>query len=358
MQKYVALLDLDYFYAQCEELRKPEIKGVPVVIVMPSLRENSGAVATANYPARELKIRSGMPLSLAKKLASKETVFINVDKEYYKDLSVKVFEIVDYFCDKVEQVSIDEAYLDLTSLLGFEKAEDTCLKIKEKIKEELSLTCSVGLSTNKFIAKLAASEKKPDGFFVVRENIEKFLEKKKIRDLVGVGPKFEKVFKSIGVSKIGDIKKHSKVELVELFGRAKGEEFYNFAFGFDDRAVEPNREKQQVSRMITLKSDSRDSEAILEQVKLLCDLVFSDASKTHKKFKTVSLVIINSNYDTITKSKTKMEINSLEKLIELENSLLIDFLNESISKVRRVGVRVSNFEEEKGSQKTLFDFKK
>jgi len=358
MQKFIALIDIDYFYAQCEELRKPEIKNVPVVIVMPSLRENSGAIATANYLARELKIKSGMPLSLAKKLASKETVFINADKEYYKDLSKKVFEVVDFFCDKVEQVSIDEAYLDLTSLLGFEKAEDTCLKIKEKIKNELSLTCSIGLGTNKFIAKLASNEKKPDGFFVVRENVEKLLEKKKIRDLFGVGPKFEKIFKSIGVNKIGDIKKHSKDELIELFGEVKGEEFYNFSFGIDGRIVEPNREKQQVSRMITLKVDSRDSKSILEQINLLCDLVFTDASKTHKKFKTASLVIVNSNYDTITKSKTKIEINSLDKLIELENSLLLDFLNESISKIRRIGVRVSNFEEGKGTQKTLFDFKK
>jgi len=358
MQKYIALLDLDYFYAQCEELRSPQIKGVPVVIVMPSLRENSGAIATANYLARELKIKSGMPLQLAKKLANKETVFINADKEYYKELSKKVFEIVDFFCDKVEQVSIDEAYLDLTSLLGFEKAEDTCLKIKEKIKRELSLTCSIGLGINKFIAKLASNEKKPDGFFVVRENVEKFLNKKKIRDLVGVGPKFEKTFKSIGINKIEDIKKHSKVELIELFGVAKGEEFYNFAFGIDERGVEPNREKQQVSRMITLKSDSRDFESIFEQIKLLCDLVFTDASKTHKKFKTASLVVINSNFETITKSRTKTEISSLDRLIELENSLLADFLNESISKVRRIGVRVSNFEEGKGDQKTLFDFKK
>ncbi|MBT4870408.1 MAG: DNA polymerase IV [Candidatus Diapherotrites archaeon] len=358
MQKAIALLDLDYFYAQCEELRKPEIKGKPVVIVMPSLRENSGAIATANYLAREQKIKSGMPLQLAKKLASKDTVFINADKEYYKEISSKVFEIVDFMCDKVEQVSIDEAYMDLTSPLGFEKAEDTCTKIKEKIKSELGLTCSIGLSTNKFLAKLASNEKKPDGLFILRESVEKFLEKKKIRELFGVGPKFEKLFKSNGVNKIGDIKKHSKKELIDWFGEAKGVDFHNFAFGIDERGVEPNREKKQVSRMITLKSDSRDFEYIFEQIKLLSDLVFIEASKIHKKFKTGSLVIVNSNFETITKSKSKTEINSLQRLIEIEEQLLRDFLDESLSKVRRVGVRISNFEEGKGLQKTLFDFKK
>ena len=357
MQPAIALLDLDYFYAQCEELRKPEIVGKPIVIVMPSIRENSGAIATANYLAREMKIKSGMPLQLAKKLASKETVFINADKEYYSVLSSKVFEIVDFFCDKVEQVSIDEAYLDLTSPLGFEKAEDTCIKIKKKIKIEIGLTCSIGLSTNKFLAKLASKEKKPDGFFIIREKYERLLEKKKIRELFGVGPKFEKIFKSKGIHKIGDIKNHSKAEIIELFGEAKGEDFYNFAFGIDNRKVEPNREKQQVSRMITLKSDSREFETIFEEVKLLSDLVFNDASKTHKKFKTISLIIINSNFETITKSKTKTDINSLEKLIALGEQLLREFLDESLSKVRRIGIRVSNFEEDKGLQQTLFDFK-
>jgi len=358
MLQAIALLDLDYFYAQCEQLRNPKLEAKPVVIVMPSIRENSGVIATANYLAREMKIRSGMPLQLAKKLASKETVFINADKKYYAELSSKVFEIVDFFCDKVEQVSIDEAYLDLTSPLGFEKAEDTCIKIKDKVRTEVGLTCSIGLSTNKFLAKLASDEKKPDGFFILRENPEKFLEKKKIRALFGVGPKFEKIFKSKGINKIGVIKKHSKTELIEWFGDAKGEEFYNFAFGIDDRRVEPNREKQQVSRMITLKSDSRECESICEQIKLLSDLVFSEASKTHKKFKTVSLVIINSNYETITKSKSKTDINSLERLVGLTEQLLREFLDESLSKVRRIGIRVSNFEEGKGLQKTLFDFKK
>jgi DNA polymerase IV (archaeal DinB-like DNA polymerase) len=357
MQTAIALLDLDYFYAQCEQLRNPELKDKPVVIVMPSIRENSGAIATANYLARDQKIKSGMPLQLAKKLANNHTIFINADKAYYKELSSKVFEIVDFFCDKVEQVSIDEAYLDLTSPLGFEKGEDTCIKIKEKIKRDLGLTCSIGLSTNKLLAKLASNEKKPDGLFILREGCEKFLEKKKIRGLVGVGPKFEKVFKSNGVNKIGDIKNIEKSDLITWFGEAKGLDFYNFARGVDKRVVEPNRERQQVSRMITLKVDSRDSEMIIEQINLLSDLVYVDASKIHKKFKTASLVIVNSNFDTITKSKTKTEINSLEKLIELETALLHEFLDESLSKVRRVGVRVSNFQEGKGIQKTLFEFK-
>ncbi|MEI7961770.1 MAG: DNA polymerase IV, partial [archaeon] len=97
MGRIIGLIDLDYFYAQCEQLRKPEIKGKPVVVVMPSIREGSGAIATCNYEARALKIKSGMPLSLAKKLANPETIFINVDKEYYLELSQKVFEIVDFF---------------------------------------------------------------------------------------------------------------------------------------------------------------------------------------------------------------------------------------------------------------------
>jgi DNA polymerase IV (archaeal DinB-like DNA polymerase) len=356
MQKAIALLDLDYFYAQCEQLRRPEFKGFPLVIVMPSLRENSGAIATANYEARAMKIRSGMPLSLAKKLADNRTVFINADKPYYEELSKKVFETVDFFCDKVEQVSIDEAYLDLTNPLGFEKAKEICFKIKKSIKIETGLTCSIGLSYNKVLAKIASNEKKPDGFFVVDE-VEPFLSKKKIRNLFGVGPKSEKIFKEHSIHFVGDIKKHSREEIVEWFGEAKGSSFYDFAFGKDERLVIPNREKQQISRMITLKEDSRDIESVLESLNLLSELVFAESKKIGKKFKTASLIIITPSFETITKSKTKAEINSLEKLFETEEQLLKDFLNDSLQKIRRLGVRVSNFNEDVGMQKTLFEFK-
>jgi len=359
MQKIIGLLDLDYFYAQCEILRKPEIRGKPVIIVMPSLRENSGAIATANYEARAQKIRSGMPLSLAKKLASPDSVFINADKPYYEELSQKVFEIVDFFCEKVEQVSIDEAYFDLTNASDFEKAEENAKKIKQRIKSELGLTCSVGVGPNKLIAKMAASAKKPDGFYSVRpERVDSFISKQKISSLFGVGPKTEGVFKKHGVQLVSDARRFEKKDFVEWFGEGNGVKFFEFVFGNDLREIEPNREKQQLSRMITMKQDSRDFEFIRQNIDFLAEMLYKKLVELKKKFKTVSLIIVTERMDTVTKSRTKEQpIASLDELKEMEYTLLKDYLNEAFSNVRRVGVRVSNFDENTGLQRKLLEFK-
>jgi len=340
-------------------LRRPEIKGKPVVIVMPSLRENSGAVATCNYEARALKIKSGMPLSLAKKLASKDTFFINADKAYYLEMSGKVFEIVDFFCEKVEQVSIDEAYFDLANPSGYEKAEEVCNKIKQRIKSDLNLTCSIGIGPNKLVAKMSCSMKKPGGLFVVKENEAlEFLSKQKVTALYGVGPKSEEEFKKHGIALVFDIKKFSKGELVLWFGEANGSKFYDFAFGIDAREVEPNREKQQLSRMMTIKQDSRDFEYIVQSVDFLTELLHKQIVELKKKFKTVSLIIVTEKIETCTKSKTVSQpIESMEQLREMEHELLREYLGQTFSNVRRVGVRVSNFDEEAGFQRKLFDYK-
>lgn len=360
MQRIIALLDLDYFFAQCEILRKPDIKGKPVVIVIPTVRENSGAVATCNYEARNLKIRSAMPLSLAKKLANKETTFINADKDYYTQVSDTVFGIVDLYSEKVEQVSVDEAYFDLSSAQGFEKAIETVEKIKQRIRSETGLTCSIGLATNKLIAKMASEEKKPDGFFVVKESeVQNFIKQKQVGKLFGLGPKSEEALSKIGVKTISELQNVSKEELLKLFGNARGEQFFNFARGIDEREVTPNREKKQISRMITLSKDSSDFNEMKENVSFLCERVYAETIKLKKKFKTASIIIITPKFETITKSKTFVEsINTLEELRAATEGLLQDYLSTALKSIRRLGVRVSNFEDAYGYQKKLFDFGK
>jgi DNA polymerase IV (DinB-like DNA polymerase) len=359
MERIIGLLDLDYFYAQAEILRKPELKAKPVVIVMPTLRENCGVIATCNYEARALKIKSGMPLFLAKKLANPQTVFINADKAYYAEVSQKVFEIVDFFCESVEQVSIDEAYFDLTNPLGFEKAEDVCVKMKQRIRAEVGLTCSIGLGPNKLIAKMACGAKKPDGLFVVKPNeVEGFLSKQKVSSLFGVGPKTEEVFTRNGIVSIIDLRKVSREGLIAWFGEAIGSRLYDFARGIDNRGIEPNREKQQLSKMMTLKQDSSDFDFIKQSVDFLSELLYKEITVLKKRFKTVSLIIVTERMETFTKSRTSSEpITGLEDLKQTEYDLLKGYLNESFSKVRRVGVRVSNFDENSGFQRKLFEYK-
>lgn len=358
MDKIIGFLDLDYFYAQCEMQRNYAIRGKPVVIVMPSIRENSGAIATCNYEARALKIKSGMPLSLAKKLADSSTVFINADKAYYEEISEKVFEIVDYFCERVEQVSIDEAYFDLSNPSGYEKAVELSMKIKQRIKSELGLTCSVGIGPNKLISKMICSLKKPDGLGVIKpDEVDSFLSKQRATDLIGVGEKSEEEFKKHGVLMVSDIKKFNKRDLVLWFGEAIGSRFYDFAFGIDPRTIEPNREKQQLSRLMTIKEDSRDYDVVVLNVEFLVDLLYKQVLDLKKNFRTISLIVVTDKMETITKSRTKPgDIESIDELKETSKELLKSFLNESSAYIRRVGVKVSNFEENTGFQKKLFDY--
>ncbi len=356
-KKQIALIDLDYFFAQCEIIRNPILRNKPVVIVVPTIR-GSGAVATSNYEARALKIRSGMALSLAKKLSNDETVFINVDKEFYSGISKKVFEIIDFFCEKVEQASIDEAYLDLTNPQGFDKAEEICFEIKKRIKNDLGLTCSIGLSFNKLLAKMASEEKKPDGFTkILPEQKESFLLKKKVKAIYGIGPSAEKILKKINVEKIIDLRKVSIEKLIEFFGESKGTMFYNFSRGIDERIVLLNREKQQISRMMTLKNDSVLLDEMKNTIDLLCEIVFNESKKIGKSFRTCSIIVITPSFESLTKSKTFDGETNIQELKEIAYSLLKSFLEEYKKPVRRIGFRISNFDTDYGFQRKLCDFK-
>lgn len=358
MLQIIGLLDLDYFYAQCEIIKNPELKNKPVVVVMQTVRENVGAVATCNYKARDLKIKSGMSLSLAKKLANDQTFFINADKDYYKKVSDTIFDILDKYSEKVEQVSIDEAYFDLTPQNSFEKAIDVCNKIKDQIFAETKITCSIGLSVNKLVAKMACVEKKPNGLTVVpQEKVDSFLKNKSILEISGIGPKSEKILNNLGVKTISQLKELNKNELILSFGQVKGEQIYNFARGQDDRIINPNREKKQISRLITLKKDTLDFNEIKESTDFLCERVFSESLNIKKNFKTISIILIDTKNNSVSKSISPLEeINSLEQLKEISSQLLGDVLKESLILFKRVGVRISNFGEDYGYQKKLFDF--
>ena len=184
--------DFDYFYAQCEEIRKPQLRTVPIAVCVFSDRGgDSGAIATANYTARNYGVKSGMSITIAKrKLESvPESVFLPTDFNYYSDMSQKAMDIMSEFADIFEYVGKDEAYLDITakSKESFDHAAHIGQQIKNTIREGTKLTCSVGITPNKLISKIASDFKKPDGLTVVRpENVSTFLEPLKIRDVPGI----------------------------------------------------------------------------------------------------------------------------------------------------------------------------
>ena len=193
MGRVIFHIDFDYFYAQCEEVRTPELKTKPVCVCVFSDRGgDSGAIATANYTARKYGVKSGIPISFAKKRLEerKDAVFLPVDFEYYSEMTEKAMEIMKKNADIFEYVGRDEAYLDVTKRVeeNFTKASHLAQQIKNSIRTKIKLSCSIGVSPNKLISKIASDYQKPDGLTVVDpDKIEQFLDPLKIRTIPGIG---------------------------------------------------------------------------------------------------------------------------------------------------------------------------
>lgn len=361
MNRIIFLIDLDYFYAQCEQNRKPQLKGKPLVICMFSGRtETSGAVATCNYEARALGIHSAMPIFLAKKKATPETTFLQADREYYTEISNQVMRIFSKQADVLEQVSIDEAYLDETksSDESFKKAEEVAKQIKKELLQELNLTCSIGISSNKLVAKIAAGTKKPDGLTIVKpEEIRSFLNPLKVEKLHGVGDVTTKKLNSLSIFSVADLSKFPVHHLVQVFGENKAKLLHEKSLGIDDSLVEETKEKQQLNAIGTLKADSNSFEEIGIQLREFARKLIDRVQEKNIYFKTVTIILITNKLETLTRSKTlEKETNELNELIKTSESLLKDFLAQNFEiKLRRFGVRVSNFVETK-KQKSLFEF--
>ncbi|MBU0953428.1 MAG: DNA polymerase IV [Nanoarchaeota archaeon] len=347
MKRIVALVDLDAFYAQVEELRNPKLKGKAVIVCMYSARgKGSGAVATANYEARKLGVRSGMPIIYAKRKA-KNAVFLPADRDYYWKVSARVMDILQTYSDLFEQVSIDEAYLDLSQTNSFTAAERLAKKMKSEILQKEKLTCSIGIGPNKLVAKIAAGVKKPNGLVTVPEDaVPSFLKPLSVGKLYGVGPKTEGLLASLNMRSVKQLKTMSLAHLQKLVGSAKGSMLYNGARGKDDRPVQPGRQKQQVSRLTTMKKDTSSFNSLAETVASLSTLVHDTVSAQKITFQTVSLIVMSNKMEQISRSHSLTEPTTAKKAIQdTVTALLKTFLAERPDfQVRRIGVRVSGLE--------------
>ena len=219
--RVVLLVDLDYFFAQCEELRNPDLKGKPVVVGVYSGRtEHSGAVSTANYVAREYGVKSGVPLFLAKKrLEGTEAVFLPVDYEYYEQISKRIMQTLKDYADVFEQVSIDEAYLDVTQRVqeSFDAANALAQGMKDEVEKQYGLTFSVGVGPNKLVAKIACDSQKPNGLKVVKpEDALFFLAPLPVDRLIGVGRKTTAKMEQLEIRTISDLARFDVQGLVRF----------------------------------------------------------------------------------------------------------------------------------------------
>jgi DNA polymerase IV (DinB-like DNA polymerase) len=356
------LADLDYFFAQCEELRNPALREKPVVIGVYSGRtEDSGAVSTANYVARKYGVKSGIPLFLAKKrLRDVDAVFLPVDYEYYEQISDKIMQILKGYADAFEQVSIDEAYLDVTQKThgSFEETKRLAEQMKADAKRQVGVTFSVGVGPNKLVAKIASDADKPDGLIVVRpEEVTAFLSPLPVDRVLGVGKKISKKMNELGIQTIGDLARYDVQKLVEIFGKTSGVYFHNAANGVDNEPVKEAGEAESISRISTLKENTRDLNLIMEKAEELIGDIHEELVRKNVGFKQAGIIAVMTDLTVRSRSQTlEQPTIDLEAFKRVVRELFEKFLGESKLEVRRVGVKVSQLMKGEKKQKQLTSF--
>jgi DNA polymerase IV (DinB-like DNA polymerase) len=351
-------MDMDYFFAQCEEKENPAIKGKPVVIcVYSGRREDSGAVSTSNYEARKSGIKAGIPISMAKKM-DPAAIFLPVNMELYRSISLEVMGILRGYCDAFEQKSVDEAFCDITGqVIDFDEARMYGIMIKKEILEKAGLTCSIGVAPNKLVAKIASDFQKPNGLTVVKPDaVLDFLAPLKITDLVGVGKKTGQRLNEMNVRTIGDMSGLSMDVLIREFGKVKGEWLKLASRGIDDSPLEEHEGTGQIGRIATLKEDTDVLSIINEVINKLSEDVHRKMTERKLGFRSIAFIAIATDFKTRAKSHTlAVPAKDLDTIKNNAKELAKQFLAENPVRLRRVGVRVANLTEEKG-QRTLGDF--
>ena len=360
--RHIMHIDFDYFFAQCEEIRRPELRDRPIAVCVFSGRtEDSGVVSTANYVARKFGVRSGIPIKVARSRLAPVSgaVLLPLDAAYYRQVSQAAMSIIRLYADRFECVGIDECYLDVSdSTDNFEMTRILAHQIKEDIRKQIHLTCSVGVASNKILAKIASDVSKPDGLTVIEPgNAMKFIANMEVEKIPGVGPKTRDSLHELGVTTIGELAKFDIFLLIERFGKKTATYMYNAANAIhNDRVMEFN-ERHRIMRIATLKSSAISSPEMNPALYVLCRSIFNKASQRKLSFKTVGILLILDNLDMITRSRSlKVHSSNFESLHSVAKSILDDLMKEAGSiKVRRLGLFLSDLQSNSG-QNTMFDF--
>ncbi len=341
-------IDMDAFYASVEIQDNPKLKGKPVIV---GGSEDHGIVTTANYEARKFGVHSAMPIFMAKKLCPKG-IFLPVRMKRYKEVSWQVFKILYDITDLVEPVSIDEAYIDISHIEM--DALNVAHLIKKKVLEKTGLTLSIGISYNKFLAKIASDWNKPNGIKVITQDmIPEILLPLPVKSVHGIGPKSAERLNNIGIYTVEDLLNLSEDFLVELFGKW-GNDIYNRIRGIDNRKINTERERKSLGTETTFNEVTNDKE-ILKSYLYNFSIEIADSLATNKiQGKTITLKIKYEDFKVKTKSRTLLnDIYLANDIYETGISLLDEIkLHKNI---RLIGLTISNLSSTEMEQLSFFD---
>jgi len=331
-------IDMDAFYASIEEKDHPEYKNKPLVVVG-DISERA-VVCTANYSARKYNIFSAMPLKTAlKKYPSLLVIKANFKK--YQQISKQVYEILAKYTPEIEQASIDEFFIDVKgSHLLFGSSLSIAQNIKNDIKKKLNLTCSIGISFNKLLAKIASDLNKPDGITIInKKNVSQILDPLPVKKIPGIGPKTEKILQLKNINTIKDLKNLSLLSLKKTFG-ANGLYLYNAARGIGETKLSLSHKIKSISNEVTLEFDTMDKDIIKNVLLILSDKVGSRLKEDGLKGRTIKIKIKYYDFKTITKQLTLSKFTNLnEEIYKHSIELIQDLLTRPI---RLIGIGISN----------------
>ncbi|ELY57383.1 DNA polymerase Y family protein [Natronolimnohabitans innermongolicus] len=370
-ERIVCHVDADCFYAACERLREPELRGDPVVVGMGyEPGETVGAVATASYEAREFGVESAQAISTALErlprraaldpgaadhdpdLTPEETGhYRSVDMDYYESIAEEVQSILHDCADVVREVSIDEAYLDVTERTAWEVADGFARHVKDRIRREVGVVVSVGVAPTMSAAKIASDFDKPDGLTVVRPGeVRAFLAPLEVELLHGVGPVTARELRELGLETAGDVAAADPEPLASRFGE-RGRELYDRARGDDDRRVEPKGDPKSFSRESAFAEPVSDPDPKYEQIETLAAAVADRARREGALYRTVGVKAVTPPYDVNTRERSLPgPVDDPELVDRIARDLFGEFADEA---VRKVGVRVANLEFASADQASL-----
>jgi len=338
-KRWVMHVDMDAFFAAVEIHDNPKLKGKPVIVGGSSER---GVVATCSYEARKYGVHSAMSSVLAHKLCP-EAIYIKPRMARYQEVSKRIMAIFDEFSPCVEQLSVDEAFLDLSGMEKLTKDKDIASfgrKIKKRIKEETGLVASVGIAPNKFVAKMASDLEKPDGLVVIKhEEVETKIANFSIKRIFGLGPKSAEILLNMGIRTIGQLRSLGQNDLKRIFGK-NSYKMAELAYGIDEREVENERERKSIGKETTFEKDVFTEK---ERNKALLALVEQVGFRMRKKgvvAHTITLKVKYSNFKTITRSHTVETPINLDEDIYQEIMRMANNVNWK-EPVRLLGVSAS-----------------
>lgn len=347
MDRVILHVDMDAFFASVEVMDDSLLKGKPVVVGGISER---GVVSTCSYEARKYGIRSAMPVYKAKCLCP-SAVFLPTRHYRYREVSRKVFEILSTVTDKIEQVSIDEAYLDITNINMNPK--DVAVNIKNMIKENMGLTISVGISYNKFLAKLASDWNKPDGLKIItKDMIPEILMPLSINKVHGIGRKSAEKLNNIGIFTVKQLYSLPKNLFYEYFGKF-GIDIYDRIRGIDNREVVTVREQKSIGKETTLKKDTKDKDELKKFLWIFATNIEEKLTSSNLKGKTVTLKIKTSSFENHTRSKSLDKYISSRQEIYKASCAILDLI-EFKDTIRLIGISISSLKDIEVEQLTLF----